>query len=252
MRRASGGGAAGAVGASSASTVGRAVAARAGAPRRLPPCLWHKPSTRCPVLRAGSLESGLLYHVVYHASLALHFNHLLFLQSYELGVLLLLCAGSEWLMTAVAALYAVYAAWLAREKALPFLASLAGLAAAAWYAVAALGAAGLARWEVALLGLSLVLGSFVLQLLGHWLFEEFNAKPSLLHGFVSAPILEGVVLLFRLGLCPETASDLWARAETLRAEARAEAARDEAARDALGAGKARPGLVHDQQDLSRT
>jgi uncharacterized membrane protein YGL010W len=209
------------------------------------------------VLRASSLDSGLLYHVVYHRSLALHVNHLLFLQSYELGVLLLLCAGSGWLSAALAGLYAAYAAWLAREKALPFLVSLAGLAVAASYTAAALGAAGLARWEIALLGLGLVLGSFLLQLLGHWLFEEFNAKPSLLHGFVSAPILEGVVLLFRLGFYPALASDVFARAEALRAEARAESERDEserqeAERDELGAGMPRACAVHDQHDLSRT
>merc|ERR1711924_411189 len=56
------------------------------------------------------------------------------------------------------------------------------------------------RWMIVCCALGIIFSSLVLQLSGHWVHEVFNAPPSLMHGFVSAPILEYISLLWRLGV----------------------------------------------------
>ena len=94
--------------------------------------------------------------------------------------------------------YACYAVRLARHHALPYacLVGLLGALASELAAARSMSDDGSAQinWQATLTGVALVLMSFVAQLAGHALHEEFAAPPHLFHGFVAAPLL----ILFRL------------------------------------------------------
>ena len=59
-----------------------------------------------------------------------------------------------------------------------------------------------------------------MQILGHCMFEEFHSPPNLLHGFVAAPLLEFVSLVFRLGFLAELRVEVDREVEKIRADAR--------------------------------
>eukprot|EP00418_Pyrodinium_bahamense_P002207 CAMPEP_0179016230 /NCGR_PEP_ID=MMETSP0796-20121207/3206_1 /TAXON_ID=73915 /ORGANISM="Pyrodinium bahamense, Strain pbaha01" /LENGTH=109 /DNA_ID=CAMNT_0020711901 /DNA_START=492 /DNA_END=821 /DNA_ORIENTATION=+ len=56
------------------------------------------------------------------------------------------------------------------------------------------------RWSLVLAGFSVMLGSFLVQLVGHAAWEEFSAPINLVHGSVTAGNLEWLSALLRLGL----------------------------------------------------
>lgn len=167
-----------------------------------------------------SLESSMVYHLIYHNSLAIHVNHMFFLNTYLFGVFLIVASFGLWqLVFAVAALYALYAVVLTRGMAAPYAAIvISGLAAGAWFLVDT--TTSFDNRYYAFIGLGVVLVSFVLQLIGHAVHEEFNAQPLLKHGFVSAPVLEYVSFVFRLGWCPATYTVVATTVDRVRAEAR--------------------------------
>ena len=168
-----------------------------------------------------SLESSMVYHLIYHNSLGIHINHMLFLNTYLFGVFLIVASSGLWqLVVAVAALYALYAVVLTRGIALLYGVAIFGIAAGAWFLVDTTATAAFHSWYYAFVGLGVVLVSFVLQLVGHAIHEEFKAPPLLKHGFVSAPVLEYVSFLFRLGLCPARYKAVTDTVERVRAEAR--------------------------------
>ena len=69
----------------------------------------------------------MTFHLVYHYTLPLHLNHLVFLHTYLLGVLVCISSGGVWsAVWAAAATYAAYAVLLARWAALPYAAVVAG------------------------------------------------------------------------------------------------------------------------------
>ena len=118
------------------------------------------------------------------------------------------------------ATYAAYALLLTRGAALPYVGVIAGLCFAAWEVRGAiLALADGSAYSVALVGTGIVLTSFTAQLLGHALHERFQAPPLLMHGFVAAPVLEFVSLLFRLGALPELYAEVLAEVASVRAEA---------------------------------
>jgi uncharacterized membrane protein YGL010W len=75
---------------------------------------------------------------------------------------------------------------------------------------------GWAQWQVTLLGLGTVLASFTFQLVGHALHEDFSAPPLLFHGFVAAPLLEYMSLVFRIGGLPTLRADVFRAVEKIR------------------------------------
>ena len=185
--------------------------------------MFGKPATAITTFDWCGLRSGMIYHLIYHHSLALHVNHLVFLNTYLFGIWLLLAAADPIAGWAAAAAYAVYATALAGP-----LGGLFGLLqVAAAYGATALHTAlltdggGWAPWEVVMLGVGLVLGSFMAQLAGHASSEAFIAPPHLFHGFVAAPILEWVGLAFRLGALPALRRDVLAEVATARGSAAA-------------------------------
>ena len=163
-----------------------------------------KPRTAVTTFDRLSLRSSMVYHLTYHHSLALHINHLVFLNTYLFGVWLLLSAVHPvccWVAISGYTLYSLRVAGWA--LGLPF----GLLQGASGYGAIAVHAGALVAWrwttyEVAGLGFSLVIGSFLAQLAGHAASEAFVAPPHLFHGLVAAPLLEWVSLGFRLGALP--------------------------------------------------
>lgn len=166
--------------------------------------------SRCPVVPRASWWSSCLRAVHprycahrYHRTLLLHFNHILFLHSYVLGVLMTAAAALRFpLVVSLSVVFACYVIGLLRK--LPLLAGsycLMWLGPIAYAAVCAESHLELvtSRGTAAGIGLAVVLGSFMLQLLGHCLHERYQAPISFLHGFVSAPPLEWVSLFLRVG-----------------------------------------------------
>ena len=75
-------------------------------------------------------------------------------------------------------------------------------------------------WKKILVDLGIVLGSFVMQILGHCMFEEFHSPPNLAHGFIAAPLLEFVSLVFRLGFLHDLRVEVDREVEKIRNDAR--------------------------------
>ena len=169
-----------------------------------------------------SLESSMVYHLIYHHSLALHLNHLLLLNTYLFGVFLAFAGTGLWpILAAVAGLYATYAVALTRCVALPYAVVVGGLASAAWFVVdaACTPESELRTWHFVGVGVGVVLVSLLLQLAGHAAHEHFQAPPLLKHGFVSAPVLEYMSLVFRMGLLPDVAARVHQQVDRARADA---------------------------------
>lgn len=180
----------------------------------------------------GSLFAALRYHRVYHYSLALQLNHLVFLHTYLAGVLLLLAAASQALcggpliLVLSSATYVAFVGAFLRVPgaAAPYCALLVALAAGAWELHSWLAAASpvAAPWwaEPWAVGAGIVLGSLSCQLVGHALHEEFLAPPAPVHGFFAAPPLEWLSLLCRLGARPALLNGLEAAVDEVRQRAR--------------------------------
>eukprot|EP00756_Hemistasia_phaeocysticola_P059026 Hpha_TRINITY_DN35725_c0_g1::TRINITY_DN35725_c0_g1_i1::g.139861::m.139861 len=167
-----------------------------------------------------SLESSMVYHLIYHYSIPMHINHLIFLNTYMFGVFLAFSSTGLWpVVSAVAVLYALYAVMLTRGVAVPYALFVGGMACGAWFVVENELIGHLLKWHYALVGLGVILVSFILQLAGHAVHEDFKAPPLLKHGFVSAPVLEFMSLVFRLGLCRDLRQRVYEQVETARADA---------------------------------
>ena len=159
-----------------------------------------QPNMASPVVfQPFRFREAVVYHLVYHFSFGMHVNHLIFLPMYLVGVFVL--AGlvwPPWLCIALAALLALYSTGLAGV--------LLGVSFAVIVELPAVLLANYARSEwgggtlggVGILGLGTMLGAFALQLIGHAAFEDIQASPNLMHGFVSAPILEWACMWLRL------------------------------------------------------
>ena len=195
---------------------------------------------RFPSLRlAGDAESllrnALRFHLTYHSSLSLHANHLLFLHSYVFGLFALFASPRSMPVFAIGTLlFIAFAIWLIRVIGiwvLPYALWLAALARLACEVVWSW-SGGIPPITSALISLAVILVSFVAQLIGHALFEEFVAPPSLCHGFLAAPPLEYVCLLLRLGLLPRLNALVSCQAAALRARAALQACESQRVSDA--------------------
>lgn len=169
-----------------------------------------------------SMGSSMVYHRVYHYSWPITINHLLFLNTYVFGVLLALAScGGNVALYIVTSLYATYALCMSRGAALPYVGCVVLLCMSAQRGVEVLHSSGLDRsWEVTCIGACVVLLSFMAQLAGHGLHEEFSAPPDLFHGFVAAPVLESISLQMRLGLMPALSEVVNGEVERVRSEGR--------------------------------
>lgn len=118
------------------------------------------------------------------------------------------------------ALYAVYCTVLVRLYGLLYGLLQVGLGFLALLACDDLTSASKdAPWhwaEVLALGFGLIIASFMCQLVGHARYEKYSAPPHLFHGFVAAPILEFVSLVFRLGGLKDTRVAVYATADKAR------------------------------------
>jgi hypothetical protein len=106
----------------------------------------------------------------------------------------LACCGGAVVSFLVAAIFALYAIILVRELSVLFLLILGALLYAAQLSTNVFPGLG----SRALVASGIILGSFILQIIGHNLHEDYQAPPSLNYGFVAAPVLKSVRLLFRL------------------------------------------------------
>lgn len=145
--------------------------------------LWKKPRARIEDFHAFSPHKALLYHLVYHYSIFTHINHLILLNVYLAAVLSL--AGTIGGAT-IGAILGVYAIFLGEHLSIPYLGVLYGL-----YRISIF-----IDWNI-WYKLVVIPVSLILQLLGHWIFEDYQAPPSLIHGFIAAPILEWLALVKR-------------------------------------------------------
>merc|ERR1712007_180715 len=121
-----------------------------------------------------SLESSMVYHLVYHYSLLIHINHLIFLNTYLFGVFLTVASTSFWpLVAIVVGFYAFYAMILlpTTATAVPYTLFLGGLATAAWSLVDATSDSSsllyMQSWHYTFIGLGVVIVSLLAQIVGH-------------------------------------------------------------------------------------
>ena len=175
-------------------------------------------------LSLNELENALIYHLTYHYTVGIHINHIIFLQTYLYGWAVVFCSpplAVPILLLVIMILLALYSILLVKGPGcLPFLFSLTLVSVCGYFTKQALADhAHVDDGYIALIGLGIVLASFIFQLLGHAMFEEFMAPPSLMHGFIAAPVLEGMSLLFRLGFYPDLARTVYAKVEAVRARA---------------------------------
>ncbi|KAL6074435.1 hypothetical protein QOT17_004160 [Balamuthia mandrillaris] len=169
----------------------------------------------------GPLRPAMVFHYFFHHSWQLHLNHLLFLHTHLLGVMLMASSlPPEYeqvalvLLCIVVAFLIAYCVLLTRPMFLYGLSYsvlvLLPLAGAAWSLEQTLlygwhhqhdPAFGHRWYFLTLVGFGMMMTSFTLQVIGHFCFEEFQAKPNLAHGFIAAPVLEYVSMWLRLSRC---------------------------------------------------
>lgn len=133
-------------------------------------------------------KRALFYHLVFHHSTPLHINHMIFLHTNFISLVL------------VTVIFSMYACVIIRPLHFTALYTLGilVLAAVAFVFEAYLSSTyDLQKWAIGAIGGGVVLASFVCQLLGHALYEDFTASPNLIHGFLAAPILEFQCFLYR-------------------------------------------------------
>jgi hypothetical protein len=151
------------------------------------------------------LYGATLYHLVYHYSLSLHINHLLFLHTYGIGIGILTLGLSSFLSFLILFLYCIYilllsSSGLTKNKGLLYgLLYIGSFVILQIFAVSFIAEAvnEFQKIETVALGLLITLVSFMMQLIGHCLHENFATEPHLVHGFIAAPFLEFVSLLIR-------------------------------------------------------
>jgi hypothetical protein len=178
-------------------------------------CLCDKPKTSVVAFRPFHLREAIVYHLVYHYSLGLHINHLIFLHTYGIGVgLTTLAIGNASYFYApswvVLAFYTLYIMLLGKKIGVAYVVC---VVSAQVYAIFLLKASIEGVWTANAMvsslslqaffggtGIAVVFASFMFQLVGHCVHERFGAPPNLLHGTVCAPFLEFVSLCLRAGL----------------------------------------------------
>ena len=188
------------------------------------------------IVRRFNLEHSMHFHLAYHYTSSIHLNHMIFLHSYLYGMLLTCAATAQCIQQKVVEdldniglrsaslitlfiIYLLYAilifslmvSYRPPGSVLRILV-IRGLVAGYVLVVGLIAvcvhltmhhSSTLKCWHVVLIGISVVIGSFICQLIGHFYCEQFMASPDVWHGFVVAPILEWVSFLFRLNFLPE-------------------------------------------------
>ena len=175
-----------------------------------------KPATEITNFDPWSFKPAMVYHLIYHYSFGLHINHMIFLFTYILGILLAMSAGG-WILTALGtSLLIMYAMYVVKDMSIPFMFIVIGLN----YLVRVIDEGYFMQDEGStnklLTALAICLGSFFVQIAGHIVFEDYQAPPSLMHGFVAAPVLETVSLQFRLGCFKERRKEVYDEVDAVR------------------------------------
>mmetsp|Transcript_9626 Transcript_9626/g.14489 ORF Transcript_9626/g.14489 Transcript_9626/m.14489 type:complete len:197 (+) Transcript_9626:3-593(+) len=151
-------------------------------------------------------RSALCYHVVFHYSIEIQINHLIFLHTYILGLFMVACCGGFIAVLGVMFPLVIYSLIVIRPLVcfIMYVTWLCGLAILGYILDDILRDVFLLNsWQLLLSGVGVVLISFACQLLGHYYHEEYAAPPNLIHGFIAAPILEYQLLLMRVGLADQ-------------------------------------------------
>jgi hypothetical protein len=192
-------------------------------------CLKTQRSLNLSQLSLTELRPALTYHLVFHYSLSLHINHLIFLHTYELGAFIFLTSLHPVLSLAAAVLSSIYISHIHRRSTCPavpcftwlIVVLLEGLALIVvdscrsdpaslcanansyrWLTLCSLNAYWPAEstpvLQGAMLGVALMLSSFIFQLIGHRLCEDLVSPPRMFHGLVAAPILVTQIRLLLL------------------------------------------------------
>ena len=74
---------------------------------------------------------------------------------------------------------------------------IAAICTSAHFFVAIHGVTSLLRWQQILIGIGVSLTSLLMQLAGHFMWEDFQAPPAISHGLLMAPLLEWHSLFYR-------------------------------------------------------
>jgi hypothetical protein len=155
------------------------------------------------------LYGAVIYHLVYHYSLSLHVNHLVFLHTYGIGIgVLTFSLSTHYISFLILFLYCIYILLLSSSGlknfkdlsyGLLYIITVIILQVFAVFVIAK-AVNEFKKIEIAALGLLIILISFMMQLIGHCLHEKFATEPHLVHGFIAAPFLEFISLLIRCGI----------------------------------------------------
>jgi hypothetical protein len=144
-------------------------------------------------------DVAILYHSTFHYTFNLHINHMIFLHTYLFG-LLLLCSCGGWIpLIVIDAMYIIYAWKLIQPHAYAIAYSLFLCAigfVAKFFLFIMESEYDYEVWEVVIIGVGIIIVSFMCQLYGHHRYEDYTAPPSLTHGLFAAPILEFQCFLY--------------------------------------------------------
>jgi len=132
------------------------------------------------------------------------------------GMLSLALTGGLTVMWVSVGALVGYAFLLVRHRCLVFLIALAGVVTCTLQLHALLLTHNASSWVQIGTSFGVILGSFMAQIAGHVMCEDYQAPPSLMHGFVAAPILETVSLMLRLGLLSSDDQDVWKEVDEIR------------------------------------
>lgn len=145
------------------------------------------------VFKPFQLEEALAYHLAFHSSNGIHYNHLIFLHCYVFGVLLLALSIQFAAALAVLALYTWYCVAMDYYLGMTYSTVLVFLFILSYVVWAFL----LKREPAYFLSAIIILGSLGCQLIGHRIYEAVQAPVSISHGFFAAPFLEWCSLFYR-------------------------------------------------------
>jgi uncharacterized membrane protein YGL010W len=144
--------------------------------------------------KAFDLVDALAYHLVYHRSPGIHINHLIFGQTYLFGAtLLLLSLGTLYPSLAAMVTYVSYCVRMEYYLGMSY----STVILVVYFAAFSLWAFVLDRKPAYLLSIGIMVTSLLCQVVGHQVYELYQASPNLLHGLYSAPFLEWCGLWYR-------------------------------------------------------
>jgi hypothetical protein len=163
-----------------------------------------------------NFEEALFFHLVYHYNIKTHINHLIFLNTYIFGILLLIECFSTIITWCFLLLYVFYIMYLHISFGLLYSFILVFIKLSVEYIYSILQNSSWSDNYIYIIGFSIIIISFIFQLSSHFLFEIFHSSPSLSHGLVTAPFLEICSIKYRISPNQNLEKNMWIRVDSQR------------------------------------